>query len=105
MARDIKQRFETLKIPLTVKEIALTKQDIQKYQLPRNPTKPKDTREQWYIKKYGIDYAVELDALPPDALREKIKRAIEDHVDLDKLSRHVDKDKQDKAKWREFIIS
>ena len=42
-------------------------------------------------------YAVELDALPPDILEGKIKKAILDYVDLDKFEAQVDlKDEEDK---------
>ena len=92
MPRDIEDRLKILKTPITVKEIALTEEDIRQYNLPRNPTKPKDSRNEWFIKKYGITYAVELDALSPDILRKKIREAIKEHVDLDKL---MDKRKQD----------
>jgi len=98
MPRDIEERLETLNMFVTVKEIALTREDIEEYDLPRNPMKPEDTRNEWYLRKYGINYAVELDALSPEILREKIKQAILEHVDLDKLLEKKERDEHDRHK-------
>jgi len=100
--RDIKERFDQLKIPVTVKEIALTREDVERYNLPRNPNK-RDTRNRWYIQKYGINYGVELDALEPEILREKIKKAILDHVDLEKLKEKKRQDEEERERWRHII--
>ncbi len=73
------------------KRIALTKEDIEKYDLPYDPAaiKKSDTRTKKFIDKYG-SYAVELDALEPEVLSDKIKNAIEDEIDLDKYYREYD---------------
>lgn len=97
MARDIKKRLQTLGVEgLLVKEIALTKQDITDHNLPQNPFKPQDTRAKWYLQKYGITYSVELDALPPDVLRKKIHTALEQHLQIDDLLQHQQRDDLDK---------
>ena len=103
MPRDIKKRFSTLGIDVDVVEVALTKEDIDQYNLPRNPTKKDDTRKKWYVEKYGIDYAVELDALPPDVLREKIRLAVRDNCDVNMLEQHKAEDKRLKKMWRKRI--
>lgn len=103
MPRDIENRFNTLNTPVTMKEIALTREDIEEYNLPRNPMKPKDTRNEWYLRKYGINYAVELDALPPDILREKIEQAILEHVDLDKLLEKRERDEKDRHNMDKWV--
>jgi len=103
MPRDIRERFKTLGIDVDIIEVALTKDDILEYNLPKNPTKKKDTRKAWYIKKYGINYAVELDALPPEILREKVKTAIEEHCDLDLLRRNRIQDNIQKDLWKQQI--
>jgi hypothetical protein len=103
MPRDIRQRLATLGVDVDVKEIALTKQDILDYQLPRNPFKKKDTRSKWYLQKYGITYSVELDALPPETLREKIRQAIATYADLHLLDAHKNKDETEKERTRKFL--
>jgi len=71
---------------ITYKKIALTKDDITKYNLPHDPNavKKTDTRYQKFVEKWGL-YAVELDALPPDVLEERIRKAIEDHINLEEF--------------------
>lgn len=58
--------------------VALTEADLQG--LPPNPTKVADTRARAYVAKYG-DRCWELDALPPDQLRARVRSAIESYVD------------------------
>lgn len=66
------------------KRIALTKEDIVKYNLPHSPNalKAADTRAKKHIAEHGY-LAVELDALPPNVLTSKIKDAIENEIDMD----------------------
>ncbi|MCD4786114.1 MAG: hypothetical protein K8T10_20015 [Candidatus Eremiobacteraeota bacterium] len=65
------------------KRIALSKEDIFEYNLPHNPSaiKKKDTRTKKHVAQYG-EIAVELDALPPAILEEKIRNAIEAELDM-----------------------
>lgn len=64
---------------LEVIRIALTEDDIQN--LPPNPTKATDSRAGAYIVKYG-DRCWELDALPPDELRNRVSHAIKSRIDF-----------------------
>lgn len=77
---------------ITYKRIALVKEDIEKFQLPHDPSalKTSDTRAAAHVKKYG-ELAVELDALRPDILISKIKNAIEDEIDKSKFLEEVEK--------------
>ena len=65
------------------KRIGLLKDDIEKYELPNNPDalKKTDTRAEKHVLKYG-QLAVELDALSPAILEQKIKDAIETEFDM-----------------------
>ena len=65
------------------KRIALSKDDIFKYKLPHNPSalKHSDSRAAKHLEQYG-ELAVELDALRPDVLEQKIRTAIEREVDM-----------------------
>jgi hypothetical protein len=103
MPRDIKDRLSLLGNNPVMREVALTKQDIVKYELPRNPAKKWDARNKWYKEKYCIDYAVELDALPPEVLKGKIRSAIEEYCDLPKLVRKSMKDESQKMFWQRRI--
>ncbi len=86
----------TLETELNVKDIefkrvALMKEDIFKYSLPHNPDaiKEKDTRTQKHVSLYG-NLAVELDALRPDILTEKIKESIESELDIGTFNKEVE---------------
>jgi len=72
------------------KRIALTKEDIFNYKLPHNPDalKKTDTRAKKHVEAYG-ELAVELDALRPDILEEKIKEAIEAELNVDAFNEEV----------------
>lgn len=65
-----------------VKRIALTMDQVQQYNPPPNPAKPKDARYKKYVERYGRD-CWELDALPPNVLVALIRDEIEELRDAD----------------------
>jgi hypothetical protein len=74
------------------KRIALLEEDISTYKLPHNPKalKRTDTRANKHLAAYG-ELAVELDALRPDVLEQKIRSAIESELDIDAFNQEVEK--------------
>lgn len=56
---------------------------IAAWNLPSRPTKSSDSR----AKKFGYAQSVELDAIPPDTLRDIVQEAIERHIDADAIKR------------------
>ena len=56
--------------------LALTEEQIERFQLPARPTKQSDTR----AKRFGRRFSVELDALSPDVLRALVRDTIEEHL-------------------------
>lgn len=72
------------------KRIALLREDIIEYKLPHNPNelKQSDPRASKHIEAYG-ELAVELDALRPDILEEKIRNAIEAELDIEAFNNEV----------------
>lgn len=67
-----------------VERLAVTPYQIAEYDLPTRPTKTIDKRAKDFIEEYGTG-SVELDALPPDALRTLVRDAIELHMDGEQL--------------------
>ena len=65
---------------------ALTRDDIERYHLPPNPTKATDSRAAAFVAKHG-DISVELDALPVNVLQDRIRTETEKRMDLQALSR------------------
>jgi len=81
----IKQMREYLTIEFdNIKRIALTDEQINKYNLPQNPTK-KSTHS-----KYNLSYFVELDALDPNILTDLIKDCCKENYD-ENLYNAIDK--------------
>ncbi|GFP21279.1 hypothetical protein HKBW3S06_00505 [Candidatus Hakubella thermalkaliphila] len=85
-----------------IEKIALTPEDIAEYNLPPDFTKVTDTRSKKFVQQYG-DMAVELDALPVSVLREKIRTAIEENLDLSKLGAIREIEKQEVQRLAELI--
>lgn len=70
------------------RRIALNKADIIRYRLPHNPkaVKKTDTRYKKFVERHG-EYAVELDALPLNILEQRVREAIEAHIDMGELNK------------------
>jgi hypothetical protein len=60
---------------------AVTREQVEQWNLPTRPTKMKDTR----AKKFGSPTSVELDAIPAHKLRDIARECIERHVDKQKF--------------------
>ncbi len=87
MVRSLKDRLASpcFECKPNIIKCALTMDDIRRYNLPPDFTKKKDTRSAGFIKKHG-DVSVELDALPVDVLRDRIRREVESRMDLTALA-------------------
>lgn len=73
---------------LYVKKVALTLDQVEKYNLPPKFVKSKDPRATSFIQKYGQEAVVELDAMPPKVLQEIVLDAIIPYLDLDEVKRN-----------------
>ncbi len=60
---------------------AVTREQVEQWNLPTRPTKQTDTR----AKKFGSTTSVELDAIPAQKLRQLVRECIERHIDQDQL--------------------
>jgi hypothetical protein len=60
---------------------AVTREQVEEWNLPTRPTKTKDPR----AKKFANTTSVELDAIPADKLRALVRECIERHVDQHQL--------------------
>jgi hypothetical protein len=72
----------------SLKRLAIHKDDIAEYDLPPLRIKSTDTRSANFRNQFGEE-CVELDALPPDVLRDRIKSAIESLIDRELWDRAV----------------
>jgi hypothetical protein len=70
-------------VDIEFEHLAVTEEQIQKWNLPSHPSKPTDSRH----KRSGIDQAVELEAIPPARLRQLLEEKILSHLDADEVER------------------
>jgi hypothetical protein len=64
-------------VPIEFREVAVTPEQIESWNLPSHPSKKTDPR----YAKSGIDYAVELEAIEPNRLRGLVGQCINRHID------------------------
>jgi len=67
---------------ITFQRVALTPEQIAAYDLPSDPGKTSDHNYRRFVAEYG-DNVVELDSLPPDALRELVRDSIRSVIDYE----------------------
>jgi hypothetical protein len=75
---ELKARVE--KTPVAVERLAVTLEQVDRWDLPTRPVKLTDTRTARFIREYG-DRCCELDAIAPHELRRLVDEAIEQWVD------------------------
>lgn len=69
-------------VPIEFHQLGLTYQQVLAEGLPTRPAKRNTVADQ----RWPYDFAAELDAIPPDTLREMVRDAIEDHLPSWELS-------------------
>ena len=85
-----------------VKRVALTREQIEAYQLPPNPAKSKDTMFRGWIEKHG-NVAWELDALEPKVLMTLIENAILQNIDKPTLNQRNNLLEQNRLRLKSMI--
>jgi hypothetical protein len=85
--RDLEERLGKYNAgDFKVRRVALTKDQIQQYNLPHMPVKRSDARSDSFLESYG-DQSVELDALDPNTLKLMVAQSIASHIDLNAWKR------------------
>jgi hypothetical protein len=101
MVRDIRDRLLEFNAEVEVDHIALTDEQIAKYNPPPNPAKVTDPRAGKYIAEYGKT-SWEVDALTPTVLNALIESKILDLIDYSNYEDILEQEKIDIAKLKEF---
>jgi hypothetical protein len=99
MTRDLLNRLSQIGVEVELVKVALTREQIESFNLPHQPVKGSDTRS----KNFESDYAVELDALEPMALRELIERAIVERLDTNAFETDQQLESLEKSVLREKV--
>jgi hypothetical protein len=102
MVRDIRDRLAEFGTETDVRKLALTMDQIRKFNPPPNPAKLSDSRAKAYIAKYGAQ-SWELDALPPRELNRLVERAIKNLVDEKQMAAVIAREDLDKQRLREAV--
>jgi hypothetical protein len=84
MTRDIQSRLQLFGSSCDIDRIALTMEQIDKYNPPPNPAKLTDSRCKGYVLEYGDD-SWELDALDPRTITSLIRKTVNSLTDDDKI--------------------
>ncbi len=72
-------------VRLTVERVAVSRSQIEEFDLPTRPGKEKDPQRAKFEREHGLG-CVELDAMPPDVLRGLIRGRLEGHMDANRLA-------------------
>lgn len=104
MVRDIQDRLTMYGVPLDVRKLALTMEQVEQYDPPPNPAKMTDPRAAEYVDKHGAT-SWEVDALGPDVLDQVIRDAFDEVVDTDKMEAVKEEEEADKKLLREAVKS
>jgi hypothetical protein len=101
MVRSLAERLGFFGCQPQIIKVALTLEEIERYRLPPMPAKRSDSRAAAFIAEFG-DVAVELDALPPPVLRERLDEAVRERMDLGALEavKRLEADERDELRER-----
>lgn len=85
-----------------VRRIALNAEQVSEYDLPPQPGKATDSRAGAFVAEHGELVQVELDALPPDVLRELYQGAIERYWDKSAFDAAIEREASERATIERF---
>jgi hypothetical protein len=78
-----------------VRRVALTAEQVERYELPAQDGKETDSRKGGFVERHGRLVQVELDALPPDELRDLFAAAIAEFWDASAHQTALDREHAD----------
>ena len=88
---------ECFDISLNFERISLTEKEIDEFKLPPAPAKTTDSRTYAFVQEHG-NIAVELDALPPDVLEEKIEENIKEYLNFEQFEKDLRVEQRERNK-------
>jgi len=94
--------FNGSNLDITFNRVALTQEQIDRYNLPPAPAKKTDPNTSKFIGQHG-DNVAELDALPPDVLIELVQQSIVQHIDMDIWDKSASIEQQETEQLQAFI--
>lgn len=104
MTRDIQDRLTMFGSEVEIKRIALSMEQVEKYQPPPNPAKTTDSRYVSYRNEYGDD-SWELDALDPRVLTKLITNQAAKYTNKNKRKLLIQKQERERQEIQEIADS
>ena len=101
MERDIREKLAVFGCTVSVERVALTMEQITKYNPPPNPAKQNDSRYRQYVKEHGTR-SWELDALKPDVLINLVEESIKKYLDEELYNEMVAEEEAEQDKLIKF---
>lgn len=95
MIRDIQSRLNEFGANVEVEALALTTEQVKKYNPPPNPAKFQDPRASCYIEKFGR-VSWEVDSLNPKILNSLIKNRINQLINIELFNKVIKQEEKDK---------
>lgn len=104
MATNLESKLKDFGAEIDFVRLAVNPEQIKAWSLPTRPTKETDTRCKAFFDLYGHGTpSVELDAIPPDTLRQMVREAVENHIDVDAHAALRREEKAAQESLSEFI--
>jgi hypothetical protein len=105
---DLPQRLKRYGGDIQITRVAITEDDVRRSGLPDFPAsdKSKDVRYRWFVENHGAR-CIEVDAMPPPELRERVRKAILAHIDGDAWERSLEIEQEELAEigdWKARIM-
>jgi hypothetical protein len=102
---DIPKRLDSYgAVNVTVRRLALLRSDAVHLKNLKDPFKPNDQDEHWYRQRTGLNYGVELEAIPSTELRERVEAAIRDEiVDVAAWNRVMNASRVVRESWEAYV--
>ena len=97
MVRSLRDRLAQLDSHPHIVKLALTREDIERHDLPPNFTKATDSRRGAFVAIHG-DVSVELDALPPNVLQMQLRTEVERNMDMTAFAKVQEQETQERTR-------
>lgn len=86
-------------VPVRFRQLGLTYEQVHDLNLPTRPAKRNSAAD----RRWSYEFAAELDAIPPDTIRDMVREAIEDHLPSYELSYLKSVEKAERETLLQFI--
>lgn len=103
IAKDLEAHVRSFGVDVTVDHRGVHPRQIDQFNLPDSfEAKQSDKKRAAFVAHFGRARCVELDALPPNVLRQIVEEAIEEYIDVDAYNREVEIHNMERQQLKEL---